>query len=916
MPQEPNKTKQGNLQIGPPDRVSGCNLPALLPEPCLLIDPEGFILQSNLAFAARFRKSPEECRGLNLYTLFSQTLLKPDIAALWKSKAEEALRTAKPLFFDDEEERPLRHTFYPLSSSDTPAGLLIISEEITVQKQLQLPWEQEEKFRKVIFNTIPGMFYLMEGSGLFVLWNDYLRDVVMGKTESEMASTNALEGIHPDDRGFVMEKIQQIFRSGNEDSTVARALLQGGPRFIWVLLTGRRVIINNTPFMLGIGSDITQQKKTESELQKLNRAHQAISKCNEALQHAESESELLQKICTIVVEAGGYSMVWVGYAENDPAKSVRPVAQAGFEEGYLEALQVSWADMERGGGPTGRAIRTGEPCAIHDIQNDPTFAPWIEQAVAQGYESALALPLKNGAQPFGALTIYSLRPNAFTSEEIKLLAALADNLAYGITMLQNRLAHAEAEERVRQSELRYRSIFDNQKTAMLLIDPESGMIIEANPAATTFYGWTHDELCQMNLSRINLGGEGAVRSAMQRALNDEVSTFTPRHLRANGSIRDVEVFSAPITVQGKTLLYNVVHDITDRVHFEATTTFHISILEQSESHSIEDLLRVTLDEAERQTGSSIGFFHFVAEDQVSLSMQAWSTNTAQKMCQAKGERQHDALDKAGVWADALRLRRTVIHNDYHSLEHRKGVPEGHAEVVREMVVPVLRGGKVVATLGVGNKTSNYDENDSSWVGRLADIAWDIVAKKIAEEEKRQLQTRHYIIEHMAMHDSLTGLPNRRLISDRIDQAVGQCQRSRSKAALMIFDLDDFKTVNDTFGHGVGDELLEEVANRTLGVLQRSNDTLARLGGDEFAVLLPHIAAPSNSMATAEKIRLALEEPFCIEGHNITISCSIGIAVFPDHGEEELTLMKHADTAMYQSKSKGGNCVTVFDGNAA
>lgn len=130
---------------------------------------------------------------------------------------------------------------------------------------------------------------------------------------------------------------------------------------------------------------------------------------------------------------------------------------------------------------------------------------------------------------------------------------------------------------------------------------------------------------------------------------------------------------------------------------------------------------------------------------------------------------------------------------------------------------------------------------------------------------------------------------------------------------MIFDLDKFKPVNDMFGHEIGDLLLQEVANRTLGVLQRSSDTLARLGGDEFVVLLPQIDARANAEAVAEKIRRALCESFHIEGHTLNISCSIGIAILPEHGESELTLMKNADDAMYQSKSLGRNCFTVFSG---
>ena len=131
------------------------------------------------------------------------------------------------------------------------------------------------------------------------------------------------------------------------------------------------------------------------------------------------------------------------------------------------------------------------------------------------------------------------------------------------------------------------------------------------------------------------------------------------------------------------------------------------------------------------------------------------------------------------------------------------------------------------------------------------------------------------------------------------------------AALMIFDLDKFKPVNDTLGHAIGDILLQQVAVRTRETLLRSSDSIARLGGDEFVVLLPQIAAISNAVAIAEKIQKKIKEPYTIEGHTIDISCSIGIAVFPDHGENELTLMKHADDAMYHAKHQGRDKVKVF-----
>ncbi len=137
-------------------------------------------------------------------------------------------------------------------------------------------------------------------------------------------------------------------------------------------------------------SDTLRQQQMASELYKLNRALLASNSCSHALLHANNEIDLLFHICRIVVDIGGYRMAWVGYAEHDKAKSVRPVAQAGFEDGYVDMLRISWADEERGRGPTGTAIRTGNPCVITDIVADPRFEPWRMDAKKRGYASSLA----------------------------------------------------------------------------------------------------------------------------------------------------------------------------------------------------------------------------------------------------------------------------------------------------------------------------------------------------------------------------------------------------------------------------------------------------------------------------------------------------------------------------------------------
>ncbi len=164
-----------------------------------------------------------------------------------------------------------------------------------------------------------------------------------------------------------------------------------------------------------------------------------------------------------------------------------------------------------------------------------------------------------------------------------------------------------------------------------------------------------------------------------------------------------------------------------------------------------------------------------------------------------------------------------------------------------------------------------------------------------------------LILQMAQTDHLTGLPNRALFADRFRQAISIAKRENHVLALIYIDLDNFKPINDTFGHTVGDKLLRMGAVRMQNCL-RESDTLARVGGDEFVVLLPQIENKDNAQVVAEKILDVLNQPFDLNGKNVTISCSCGISIYPENGADEIELTKRADDAMYQSKKTGRNKV--------
>ncbi len=223
-------------------------------------------------------------------------------------------------------------------------------------------------------------------------------------------------------------------------------------------------------------ADISERKRAEEQLRKLNRTLTALSNSNQALMHATDELTFLQQVCRIIYEDCGHAMVWIGFAENDENKSVRPVAYAGYEEGYLEAMRITWADSERGRGPTGTAIRTGRPSTSRNMLIDPTFLPWRTEAIKRGYASSLVIPLKESDKVFGAITIYSREPDTFTEGEVNLLTDLAADLTHGINTLRMRAARARAEEALRASEERLRQAADLVGLLPYTWEPLSGML--------------------------------------------------------------------------------------------------------------------------------------------------------------------------------------------------------------------------------------------------------------------------------------------------------------------------------------------------------------------------------------------------------------------------------------------------------
>ena len=341
----------------------------------------------------------------------------------------------------------------------------------------------------------------------------------------------------------------------------AAGLLALQAMLIALLLVQRRIRAAND----------VERKRAEKELRRTNRALHTLSRCSQVLVRARDEEEVLQSFCRIIAE-GGYRMAWIGLAEQDEAKSVRPVAQMGFDEGYLDTAEINWAETSRGRGPTGRAIRTGHTVVARDLLSNPNYTPWRDQAIKRGYASSISLPMKIDAQVLGALTIYASQPDAFNDVEVELLEKVAQSLAYGIVALRSEEARRHAEEEMQKSEEQFRTAFENAPEGMALVDLKR-RFLEVNPRLCEMLGYTKEELLGKSFNQFTHPDDqqaGRDRWGKFVAGDLSVKRAEKRYIHKNGQVVWAVVSNSAISNSQGDVKYILAHiyDITDRKRAE------------------------------------------------------------------------------------------------------------------------------------------------------------------------------------------------------------------------------------------------------------------------------------------------------------------------------------------------------------
>ncbi|HBH38777.1 MAG TPA: GGDEF domain-containing protein [Curvibacter sp.] len=504
---------------------------------------------------------------------------------------------------------------------------------------------------------------------------------------------------------------------------------------------------------------------------------------------------------------------------------------------------------------------------VPDARLDPRFRdnPLVTGEPGIRFYAGAPLLMPDG-QALGTLCVIDRQPREFSPQERETLSLLARQVVAQLELRHQRMQMQLAVDR-------YQKLFDNTMDGVLQTRP-GGEVLAANPAACAMLGMSEQEILARGRGGILDLEDPRLPGLLDARLRQGHARGELRMRRGDGTLFEVEITSALYRDHAGQWLSSIVfRDNTERLRWERQLQKQVDLLGNLSQHVPGSLYQFRLDPDGRMSfpfsSAGIRTIYEVEPEQV---------------------RDDASLVLERIHPDDLQMMLDSVHTSARTLEpwrleYRVILPE-QGERWRLC----------------NAQPERLPDGSTLWHG----FNTDITERKEAEAQTFRL----------AYFDALTGLPNRSLLRDRIEQALALARRGRQYGAVMFVDLDNFKQINDARGHSVGDLLLTEVAQRLQGLL-RAEDTVARLGGDEFVLLINELghdveASARAAMAVAEKVRATLDRPHLIDNFSYTSTGSIGISLFPKAGQKIDDLLREADTAMYRAKGAGRNRIAFFE----
>lgn len=770
-------------------------------------------------------------------------------------------------------------------------------QDITEKKAAEVELRRSEQRFMHLADAMPQIVWVADGNGEITYINKLLSN--NKRAPREDLSPHWANWVHPEDLEHARVAWRRTLDSGTPQTAEFRLFNPLQNEYRWHIV--RSVPIHDEYGAIvqwyGTATDIDAGKRAALQLIISNRALQTLSRCNEALLRIDNEQELLEQVCHIAKDVGGYRMCWVGYVD-DELGNIFPRAYAGDEgsKEFFETEPQRWSGHDAAGTTSvAKSVRMGQPFVFEDLSVRRHFSPPAEAALARGYSGVVSLPLRDKNHTFGVLVLYHGEVRKVEEDELRLLQELADNLAFGITSIRAKVLQ--------------------HRTEQAIVNIAAG--VTAHSGKDFFQQLTHSMVSALEadiglIARI-VPGERLYARTLSVVIDGERADNFDYDL-AGAPCEDVYATGERVVVDKVAELYPL-----DNLLAQLDAKSYVGMrIDDHDGYPVGIILviyRKPLEQPSFVTSTLRIFVERAAAELKRQEAEAVIRDQASLLEKARDAIIVGTMDhRVQFWNKSAEhlygwTREEALDSDVRELLYGElpRFPETMEVVLQhgEWVGERLQRRKDGSTIIVESRLTLVRDEEGRPKSVLA-LNTDITRRKTAEQE----------IQRLAFYDQLTQLPNRQLMLDRLTQALASCRRNHQTGALMFIDLDNFKTLNDTFGHDKGDELLRQVAKRLTATI-RECDSVARLGGDEFVVILQALSeelreARGQAEAIAVKILDVLNQPYQLENYEHRSTPSIGVVLFTGSKKTVEELLKRADLAMYQAKAAGKNAVRFFD----
>ena len=845
----------------------------------LVTDAKGLITMMNPAAETLCGWQEKRALGraagdvLRWVTADDQLVVKPVVEAVIEQRHAVSNHEQEYLLDGQGIKRPIAQTGAPIrnNSCDTVDGVVLVirdqSEDFRVQDALR---KGENRYATLI-ETLPiGVFVFEAETKQFFINSELRRILKLWKrqvTIHDVENLVHLDDVHALRQYFSMAKergetvITDYYRYRCDDDTIIWAKMR---------LTPTLDDAGNIVSMVGGVLDVTAERDHLNKIETLSTMYATLSRINYLVVTAQAESALLKDVAQTIAQVPGFDQVSV-YQFDQPGHGGRlSFGSLGLsaEEGATldednELINHVESKLRHLAG------HSREKCfVINDCLSDPNLDEVIKDfCLGQDINAALALPVTKSNKAYGSILILSKQPDIFTQQVQELVAEVSEVVSFALTQLHNEEQKRIAELELSRNEERLRLGLSVTHTGMFEINFLTGKVI---------------------LDEVSRGLSGIAQSitecsintfyrALPLALKEGIESAAAQPC-SSATAQDTFSLQAPIQQSDKTALWLRMYGAITAERTAAGEPVRLLGFISDITH---------LKEQEDREYLAATVFDKSSESILILGENRKVIMANQAFCDTYGYDVDEVLDQSS------NMFRSQQHDDsfYDSIQLSiKQTGSWHGEWWRKR-----KDGQEYPALAV--------------ISAVSDSSGAITHQVIQEMDISDQKEAEQRISNLAYHDALTNLPNRSLLRDRVEQAIAVAEREEETMALLFLDLDHFKNINDSLGHAVGDLLLQEVANRLQRSIRKS-DTVGRLGGDEFMMLLPDADA-DDAAHVAQKVLEECIKPYELDSHNLAVTPSIGIAMFPRDGSDHNELLKKADTAMYRAKDEGRNGYRFF-----